>query len=63
MARGSLAFLLGLGSDKANDGADAVRVAREEEVSPDGRSGLRHGRAPFKRLQRRGAAESATLLL
>lgn len=64
MTHGSLAFLLGLGSEEAEDGADAARAVREEEASPDGGSGLRRGRAPFKQvLQGRGAAESAAPLL
>ncbi|ELK03300.1 Inhibitor of nuclear factor kappa-B kinase subunit epsilon [Pteropus alecto] len=66
VTRTSLLFLsssLGPESDKADDGADAVRAVQEEEVFPRGRNGLRHGRAPVKQLQRRGAAGSATLLL
>lgn len=63
MTHSSLAFLLGLGSDKVDDGADAVSVVREEEVSPVGRNDLQHGWAPFKQLRRRGAAEPTALLL
>lgn len=58
MTHGSLAFLLGLGSDEAQDGADAARAVREEEASPDGGSGLRRGRPLSNRCCRDEALRS-----